>query len=72
MWILRWHQLIFIDSVNSDLLLFYFQGYYDNPKICALYVMKGTLGGELDSLFLCNFGDEEQSNSEWYIWVSVS
>lgn len=23
-----------------------FQGYYDNPKICALYVMKGTLEGE--------------------------
>lgn len=23
-----------------------FQGYYDNPKVCALYVMKGTLEGE--------------------------
>lgn len=25
---------------------FVFQGYYDNPKVCALYVMKGTLEGE--------------------------
>lgn len=29
-----------------NLLNFLFQGYYDNPKVCALYVMKGTLEGE--------------------------
>lgn len=27
-------------------MLSVFQGYYDNPKVCALYVMKGTLEGE--------------------------
>lgn len=26
-----------------------FQGYYDNPKVCALYVMKGTLEGECEA-----------------------
>lgn len=35
-------------NVFFPVLLMYsvFQGYYDNPKVCALYVMKGTLEGE--------------------------
>ena len=34
-------------SIHVRILFFSdFQGYYDNPKVCAFYVMKGTLEGE--------------------------
>lgn len=35
-----------------------FQGYYDNPKVCALYVMKGTPEGETTNTSSCR-GSEE-------------
>lgn len=31
---------------GADVFCSVFQGYYDNPKVCALYVMKGTLEGK--------------------------
>ncbi|KAM9392339.1 malectin [Pholidichthys leucotaenia] len=32
-----------VSTFNSKLTVEFVKGYYDNPKICALYVMKGTL-----------------------------
>lgn len=42
------HHSCMVLNVFFPVLLMYsvFQGYYDNPKVCALYVMKGTLEGE--------------------------
>uniref|UniRef100_A0A3P9JWI5 Malectin n=1 Tax=Oryzias latipes TaxID=8090 RepID=A0A3P9JWI5_ORYLA len=33
-----------VSTFNGKLAVEFVKGYYDNPKICALYVMKGTLG----------------------------
>lgn len=32
-----------VSTFNGKLTVEFLKGYYDNPKICALYVMKGTL-----------------------------
>lgn len=33
------------------------QGYYDNPKVCALYIMAGTVDGELFSVCFWTWAD---------------
>ncbi|AWP06510.1 putative malectin-like [Scophthalmus maximus] len=35
-----------VSTFNGKLTVEFVKGYYDNPKVCALYVMKGTLEGE--------------------------
>ncbi|KAM9858805.1 malectin isoform 1-T2 [Aulostomus maculatus] len=32
-----------VSTFNGKLMVEFVKGYYDNPKVCALYVMKGTL-----------------------------
>lgn len=39
-------RLLLLQGRSSSNVISAFQGYYDNPKVCALYVMKGTLEGE--------------------------
>lgn len=41
-----WNLRISDEASLHTLMWPVFQGYYDNPKVCALYVMKGTLEGE--------------------------
>lgn len=39
-------------SNKADLCFVFLQGYYDNPKVCALYVLRGTVDGEFPWIVL--------------------
>lgn len=42
----RWGEYFLPRSCSTDFLLCFLQGYYDNPKICALYILQGTVEGK--------------------------
>ncbi|XP_038647710.1 malectin isoform X1 [Scyliorhinus canicula] len=37
-----------VSTFNGKMLVEFVKGYYDNPKVCAVYIIKGTVEGKLN------------------------